>query len=158
MRIISPDNSRIIRAREQSVFAVHGHRTAYLAVATALLALVVSCVSTGAPKLSESSVSRIVDGETTKSEVSSLLGKPEQILILDKESLEHYIARVATIHPADLGFPDGHYEVWTYSRWSHVAGLMLFPSYETAKLCMLIINSDGICLKKLYVEESHMKF
>ncbi len=140
------------------MFAVHGHRTAYLAVATALLALVVSCVSTGAPKLSESSVSRIVDGETTKSEVSSLLGKPEQILILDKESLEHYIARVATIHPADLGFPDGHYEVWTYSRWSHVAGLMLFPSYETAKLCMLIINSDGICLKKLYVEESHMKF
>lgn len=140
------------------MFAVHGHRTAYLAVATALLALVVSCVSTGAPKLSESSVSRIVDGETTKSEVSSLLGKPEQILILDKESLEHYIARVATIHPADLGFPEGHYEVWTYSRWSHVAGLMLFPSYETAKLCMLIINSDGICLKKLYVEESHMKF
>lgn len=140
------------------MFAVHGHRTAYLAVATALLALVVSCVSTGALKLSESSVSRIVDGETTKSEVSSLLGKPEQILILDKESLEHYIARVATIHPADLGFPDGHYEVWTYSRWSHVAGLMLFPSYETAKLCMLIINSDGICLKKLYVEESHMKF
>jgi hypothetical protein len=127
-------------------------------VATALLALVVSCVSTGALKLSESSVSRIVDGETTKSEVSSLLGKPEQILILDKESLEHYIARVATIHPADLGFPEGHYEVWTYSRWSHVAGLMLFPSYETAKLCMLIINSDGICLKKLYVEESHMKF
>jgi len=140
------------------MFAVLGHKTAYLAVATALMALVVSCVSTGAPKLSERSVRRIVDGETTKSEISSLLGKPEQILILDKKSLEHYIARVATIHPADLSFPEGHYEVWTYSRWSHVAGLVLFPSYETAKLCMLIINSDGICLKKLYVEESRVEF
>ena len=140
------------------MFGVLGHKTAYLAVATALMALVVSCVSTGAPKLSESSVRRIVDGETTKSEVSSLLGKPEQILILDSESLEHYITRVATIHQADLSFPEGQYEVWTYSRWSHVASLVLFPSYETAKLCLLIINSDGICLKKLYVEESHMEF
>ena len=145
-------------AREQSMLAVLGHRTVYLAVATALMVLVVSCVSTGAPKLSESSVRRIVDGETTKSEISNLLGKPEQILILDKESLEHYIARVATINPTDLSFPEDQYEVWTYSRWSHVASLVLFPSYETAKRCMLIINSDGICLKKLYVEESHMKF
>jgi hypothetical protein len=140
------------------MFGVLRHKTAYLAVATALMALVVSCVSTGASKLSESSVSRIVDGETTKSEVSSLLGKPEQILMLDKESLEHYVARVATRNPPDLSFPEGHYEVWTYSRWSHTAGLVLFPSYETAKLCMLIINSDGICLKKLYVEESSIEF
>ena len=140
------------------MFGVLGHKTAYLAVATALMALVVSCVSTGAPKLSESSVMRIVDGETTKSEVSSLLGMPEQILILDKESLEHYVARVATRNPLDLNFPEGQYEVWTYGRWSHTAGLVLFPSYETAKLCMLIINSDGICLRKLYVEESSMEF
>lgn len=140
------------------MFGVLRRKTAYLAVATAVMALVVSCVSTGAPKLSESRVRRIVDGETTKSEVSSLLGKPEQILILDKESLEHYVARVATRNPPDLSFPEGHYEVWTYSRWSHFASLVLFPSYETAKLCMLIINSDGICLKKLYVEKSHMEF
>ena len=140
------------------MFGVLGNRTTYLAVATALMALVVSCVSTGAPKLSESNVRRIVDGETTKSEVSSLLGKPEQILILDKKSLEHYIARVATINPTDLSFPEGRYEVWTYSRWSHVASLVLFPSYETAKLCMLIINSDGICLKKVYIEKSRMEF
>jgi hypothetical protein len=140
------------------MFGVLRHKTEYLAVATAIIALVVSCVSTGAPKLSESSARRIAEGETTKSEVSSLLGKPEQILILDKESLEHYIARLATRNPPDLSFPEGHYEVWTYSRWSHIAGLVLFPSYETAKLCMLIINSDGICLKKLYVEESHMEF
>lgn len=144
--------------KERPMFGVLRHKTAYLAVATALIALVVSCVSTGAPKLSESNVRRVIDGESTKSEVSSLLGKPEQILILDKESLEYYIARVAPRNPADLSFPEGHYEVWTYSRWSHYASLVLFPSYETAKLCMLIINSDGICLKKLYVEESHMQF
>jgi hypothetical protein len=140
------------------MFGVLRQKTAYLAVTAALMALAVSCVSTGAPKLSESNVRRIVDGETTKSEVSSLLGKPEQILILDKESLEHYIARVATKNSPDLRFPKGHYEVWTYSKWSHFASLVLFPSYETAKLCMLIINSDGICLMKLYVEENHMEF
>ena len=140
------------------MFGVLGQKTPYLAVATALMVLIMSCVSTGAPKLSEDSVGRIVDGETTKSEVSNLLGEPEQILILDKKSLEHYIARVDTIHSADLRFPEGRYEVWTYSRWSHVSSLVLFPSYETAKLCMLIINSDGICLKKVYVEKSRMEF
>ena len=140
------------------MFGLHRHKTAYLVVATAFMALVLSCVSTGAPKLSEDRVGRIVDGETTKSEVSSLLGEPEQIMILDKKSLEHYIARVTSINPADLSFPEGYYEVWTYSRWSNVASLVLFPSYETAKLCMLIINSDGICLKKVYVEESRMEF
>ena len=140
------------------MFDVLGQKTPYLAVATALMALIMSCVSTGAPKLSEDSVGRIVDGETTKSEVSNLLGEPEQILILDKKSLEHYIARVDTIHSAELSFPEGRYEVWTYSRWSHVASLVLFPSYETAKLCMLIINSDGICLKKVYIEKSRMEF
>ena len=140
------------------MFGVLGHKTAYLAVATALMALVVSCVSTGAPKLSDSNVRRIVDGETTMSEISDLLGEPEQILRLDKKSLEHYIARVTAINPANLNFPEDDYEVWTYSRWSHVASLVLFPSYETAKLCMLIINSDGICLKKVYVEENNMEF
>ena len=79
-------------------------------------------------------------------------------MILDKESLEHYIARVATRNPADVNLPVGRYELWTYSRWSHVASLVLFPSYETATLCMLIINNDGVCLKKLYVEESRMEF
>jgi hypothetical protein len=140
------------------MFGVLRHKTAYLAVATALIALVVSCVSTGAPKLSESSVSRIAEGETTERDISSLLGKPEQILILDKESLEHYIARLATRNPPDPSLIEGHYEVWTYSRWSHISSLVLFTSYETAKLCMLIINSDGICVKKLYVEERHMEF
>jgi hypothetical protein len=140
------------------MFDVLGQKTLYLAVATALMALIMSCVSTGAPKLSEDIVGRIVDGETTKSEVSNLLGEPEQILILDEKSLEHYVTRVDTIHSAELSFPEGRYEVWTYSRWSHVASLVLFPSYETAKLCMLIINSDGICLKKVYVEKSRMEF
>jgi hypothetical protein len=140
------------------MFDVLGQKTLYLAVATALMALIMSCVSTGAPKLSEDIVGRIVDGETTKSEVSNLLGEPEQILILDEKSLEHYVTRVDTIHSAELSFPEGRYEVWAYSRWSHVASLVLFPSYETAKLCMLIINSDGICLKKVYVEKSRMEF
>jgi hypothetical protein len=140
------------------MFGVFSSKTAYLAAAIALMALVPSCVSTGAPKLSEGSVRRIVDGETTKIEVTNLLGKPEQILTLDKESLEHYIARVATRNLAAVSVPEGRYEVWTYSRWNHLASLVLFPSYETATLCMLIINSDGICLKKLYVEESQMEF
>jgi hypothetical protein len=140
------------------MFGVFSSKTAYLAAAIALMALVLSCVSTGAPKLSESGVRRIVDGETTKSEVTNLLGKPEQILTLDKKSLEHYIARVATRNQAAVSVPEGRYEVWTYSRWNHIASLLLFPSYETATLCILVINSDGICLKKVYVEESQMEF
>lgn len=120
--------------------------------------LVTSCVTTGDSKLTAGAVGKIVEGETTKGEIANLLGKPEQMLNLDKESLETYVKRVSVGEPPEISLPEDQYEVWTYSRWNQAAVLVLFPSYEKATACILIISSEGICVKKLYTEESRVAY
>ncbi len=129
-----------------------------LSLAILLVTLVASCVTTGDSKLTTGAVGKIVDGETTKGEIEGLLGKPEQIINLDRESLENYVKRVSAGEPPEINLPEDQYEVWTYSRWNQAAVLVLFPSYEKATVCILIISSDGICVKKLYTEESRVAY
>lgn len=131
---------------------------ANLSLAIFFVTLVVSCVTTGDAKLTEQAAGKIIEGETTRDEIVNLLGKPEQILNLDKESLENYVRRVSVGEPLEINLAEDQYEVWTYSRWNQAAVLVLFPSYEKATSCILIINSDGICVKKLYTEESRVAY
>jgi hypothetical protein len=130
----------------------------YLLLTAVILASVAACVSTGTPKLSKAAVEKVVEGETTKDEIIHLLDKPEQMLKLDKESLENYIRRVSSEKPPDLVFLEGQYEVWTYSKWSSFSGPVFLPGQENAKFCIFIINSDGICLKKLFAKEGRIGF
>lgn len=130
----------------------------HLSLAILFVTLVASCVTTGDSKLTTGAVAKIVGGKTTKGEIEGLLGKPEQIINLDKESLENYVKRVSAGEPPEINLPEDQYEVWTYSRWNQAALLVLFPSYEKATACILIINSDGICVKKLYAEESRVAY
>ena len=129
-----------------------------LTLVTIFVMLVASCVTTGESQLTTGTVGKIVEGETTKGEIEGLLGKPEQIINLDEESLETYLRRVLTAHPPEISLPEDQYELWTYSRWSQAAVLVLFPSYEKATYCILIINSAGICVRKLYTEESRVAY
>ena len=129
-----------------------------LSLAILFVTLVASCVTTGDSKLTTGAVEKIVEGETTKGEIEGLLGKPEQMLNLDKESLETYVKRVSVGEPPEISLPEDQYEVWTYSRWDQAAVLVLFPTYEKATACILIINSEGICVKKLYTEESRLAY
>ncbi len=126
----------------------------YLVVATVLLAFFMSCVSTGAPGLSKEVVDKVVEGQTTKDEIVSLLGNPEQQLRLHKQSLENYIRRVSLERPAEVSFPEDQYEVWTYSRWSHFAAPVFLPGQETATFFIVVIDSNGMCVKKLFAKES----
>ena len=123
-----------------------------------LATLVVSCVVTGDSRLTGEAVAKIVEGESSKAEIAGLLGDPEQTLYLDKESLKSYINRVYSGEPPEVHFPEGQYEVWTYSRWNQAAVLVLFPTYEKATACMLIFNGDDICVKKLYAEKSRLEY
>ena len=77
---------------------------------------------------------------------------------LDKAGLENYLSRVAVSDSPPLGFAEDHYELWIYNSWSHAAGLVLTPSYEEAKVCIIVINSEGVCAEKYYTKESSLKF
>ena len=132
--------------------------TVSLSIAILFLTLLASCVTTGESQLTTGAVGQIVEGQTGKGEIEELLGKPEQIINLDKESLDTYLKRVTAGELAGISLPEDQYEVWTYSRWNQAAVLVLFPSYEKATACFLVINSDGICVKKLYIEESRVAY
>ena len=123
-----------------------------------LICLVTACVSAGSSKVSRTNTDKIMSGKTTKEEVIKVLGEPEQILKLDKEGLETYLKRVALSDspPPELG--EGLYELWIYKGWNHVAGLVLTPSYEEAKMCVIVIDSEGVCVERFYAKESSFRF
>ena len=124
----------------------------------ALICLATSCVSAGSGNLSLKNAEKIVRGKTTKGEIGEVLGEPKQILKLDKEGLENYLSIVAFSDSPPLGLGEDLYEVWTYSRWSHVAGLVLTPSYEEAEFCIIVVDSKGICVERFYAKQSSFKF
>jgi hypothetical protein len=130
----------------------------FLLWSAALIYLVASCVSAGSSKLSENNLQKIINGETSKNIVAEALGEPKKILNLDKEGLENYLSRVGASDSPPHSFAEDQYEVWIYDRWSHTTGLVLTPSYEEAKVGIIVIDSKGICVGRLYVKESSFEF
>jgi hypothetical protein len=124
----------------------------------ALIYVVTSCVSAGSSKLTENNMEKIINGKTTRNEIAEVLGEPEQILNLDREGLEKYLSRIGLINSSKHDFGEDQYEVWIYNRWSHATGLVLTPSYEEAKACIIIIDSQSVCVEKIYAKESSLGF
>jgi len=122
----------------------------------AIMCLVTSCVSAGSSSLSIKNTEKIISGKTTKKEIVEVLGEPEQVLKFDKEGLENYLSRVGVSDSPPLDFAEDHYEVWIYNKWSHAAGLVLTPSYEEAKVYIIVIDSKGVCAEKFYAKESRL--
>ena len=123
-----------------------------------IMLLITSCVSTGSSSLSSKNADKIVSGKTTKNDVVKVLGEPEQMLRLDREALENYLNRVEFGDSPPPHFKEGLYEVWIYNGWNQVSGLVLTPSYEEAKLGIVVIDDRGICIEKFYRKESELRF
>ena len=124
----------------------------------AIMLLITSCVSTGSSSLSSKNADKIISGKTTKNQVVKVLGEPEQMLRLDREALENYLNRVEFGDSPPPHFKEGLYEVWIYNGWNHLSGLVLTPSYEEAKLGIVVIDDRGICIEKFYRKESELRF
>ena len=124
----------------------------------AIMLLITSCVSTGSSSLTSRNADRIISGETTINEVVKVLGEPEQMLKLDKEGLKNYLSRVEFSDSPPPDFGEGLYEVWIYNGWNHLSTLVLTPSYEEAKLAIIVIDDRGICVEKFYRKESESRF
>jgi hypothetical protein len=124
----------------------------------AIMLLITSCVSTGSSSLSSKKADKIISGKTTKNQVAKVLGEPEQMLKLDKEGLQNYLSRVQFSDSSPPDFGEGLYEVWIYNGWTHLSALVLTPSYEKAKLAIIVIDDQGICIEKFYMQETDLRF
>jgi hypothetical protein len=101
---------------------------------------------------------KIINGKTTKKEIVEVLGEPKQILSLDLQGLENYLSRVGVSDSPLHGFAEDQYQLWIYNRWSHMSGLVLSPSYEEARVGIVVINSKSVCVDRLYAKEDNLKF
>ena len=101
----------------------------------------------------------IIEDSSSTVDVVKMMGLPEMSLMLDKTSLNNYINRIKSLRLIKTTFTEDKYEVWTYYKWSYLAvDPLLIPSLESSRISLLIFNSSGICVKKLYNEEAMFKF
>ena len=136
----------------------HTMKIVTFVIALALSAFLAACASTGSSKLSKSTVDEFVEGKTTKDEIATKLGHPEQMMNFDKKGLDDHMYRVFLKRPPENMFPEDKYEVWTYSKWSYVASPIPFTSHETQTNSMFIFNSNGVCVKKFFGEKGKFGF
>jgi len=126
------------------------HRSLLLGLLLALTIFVSSCAiqihPLGSKNLSEDSMEQVVEGVTTKDEIRSLLGVPMQAMILDEVSLADFLNRTFPQRSAGFVFPEGQYEVWTYSKLTK--SLVLGRNIEERSL--IVMSSGEICIAKFY--------
>ena len=121
-----------------------------LGIFLALVAFVTSCSvqlhPLGSKNLSEDSMEQVVEGVTTKDEIRSLLGVPMQAMLLDEMSLADYLNRTFPTRSGGYVFPEGQYEVWTYTKLAK--SLVLGRNIEERSV--IIMNSGEICIAKFF--------
>ena len=134
-------------------------RKKLLLILLVLVSSIISCVSIGSSKLSQTTMKNIIEGSSSTAEVVKIIGSPEVSLTLDRTNLNTYINRIKSLRLIKNTFTEEKYEVWTYYKWSYLAvDPLLIPSLESSRISLLIFNSSGICVKKFYTEEAMFKF
>ena len=100
----------------------------------------------GNADLTQSNLAKVNEGSSTKYELISILGEPDQMVLgHDKYSIE---SQFNTLSPAiTTDIPDGIYEVWRYYIRNRIV-LNLSEEKYSEKLCYFIINKDDIIIKK----------
>ena len=112
--------------------------------------LLSSCVRTlylsGNENLNQSNLARVNEGRSTKYELMSILGEPDQIVVgHDKSSIESLL----NILPPTKSniIPDGEYEVWQYYVRNKLV-LNLNTEKYSETICYFVMNMDNIIIKK----------
>jgi outer membrane protein OmpA-like peptidoglycan-associated protein len=120
------------------------------------LFLLGSCAKTlylsGNENLNQSNLTRVNEGRSTKYELISILGEPDQIVFgHNKSSIE------SLFNTKNNEIPDGTYEVWYYYVRNRIVINLSEESYQE-KTCYFIINANDIIIKKLCNEKKIMNY
>jgi outer membrane protein OmpA-like peptidoglycan-associated protein len=101
----------------------------------------------GNADLTQSNLAKVKEGSSTKYELMSMLGEPDQMVIgHDKYSIQSLLNSLSPAITTDI--PEGTYEVWRYYIRNRIV-LDLSEEKYSEKICYFIINKDDIIIKKL---------
>ncbi|MEJ2236180.1 MAG: OmpA family protein [Syntrophobacterales bacterium] len=106
--------------------------------------------------MNQSNLAKVNEGRSTKYELISILGEPDQIVVgHDKYSIESLLnilsSKIINI------IPNGTYEVWYYYVRNRIV-LNLSEERYSEKICYFIVNSDDIIIKELCNDKTMMNY
>lgn len=118
----------------------------------------VGCSRSGNVLLDQSSVDRIVEGETTREEIKAMLGKADTITTgFRKSSVDNFLRTKFLIEPEESNLAEDDYVIWSY--FYAASGTVpipilggLLPKRPVRRDLTLIINSQRVCVYKVYQE------
>jgi len=118
--------------------------------------LLSSCARTlylsGNENLNQSNLTRVNEGRSTKYELISILGEPDQIVVgHNKSSIERLF------NTKSNNISDGTYEVWYYYVRNRIVINLREERYQE-KICYFIINADDIIIKELCNDKTIMNY
>jgi len=101
----------------------------------------------GNADLTQSNLAKVNEGSSTKYELISILGEPDQIVFgHDKSSIESLLN---TLSPTkNYNIPNDAYEVWRYYIRNRIV-LNISEEKYSEKICYFIINKDDVIIKTL---------
>jgi outer membrane protein OmpA-like peptidoglycan-associated protein len=110
----------------------------------------------GNADLTQSNLAKVNEGRSTKYELISILGEPDQIVFgHDKSSIENLLNNLSPTK--NYIIPDGTYEVWQYYVRNRIV-LNLSEEKYSEKICYFIINTDDVIIKELCNEKMVMNY
>ena len=120
------------------------------------IVLLSSCARTlylsGNENLNQSILTKVNEGRSTKYELISILGEPDQIVFgHDKSSIERLF------NTKSNNISDGTYEVWYYYVRNRIVINLREERYQE-KICYFIINADDIIIKELCNDKTIMNY
>jgi outer membrane protein OmpA-like peptidoglycan-associated protein len=106
----------------------------------------------GNENLNQSNLTRINEGSSTKYELITILGEPDQIVVGHNKSS---IQRLFNTKSNNIS--DGTYEVWYYYVRNRIVINLREERYQE-KTCYFIINADDIIIKELCNDKTITNF
>ena len=106
--------------------------------------------------MTQSNLAKVNEGGSTKYELMSILGEPDQIVVgHDKYSIESLLNTLSPTKTTDI--PDGTYEVWRYYVRNRIV-LNVTEEKYSEKICYFIINNDDVIIKELCNDKIVMNY
>jgi len=123
-----------------------------------LMIVSLGCSRSGNTNLDRQNVDMIVEGRTTGNEILTVLGTPETITTgFRKSAVDKYLRTKFLIEPEQTNLAEDDYEIWSY--WYAASGSVpipilggLLPKRPVDRKLWLIINSQRVCVYKVYEE------
>jgi outer membrane protein OmpA-like peptidoglycan-associated protein len=111
---------------------------------------------TGNQNLNQSNIAQIIEGKSTKYELLSILGEPDEITLGHSKSSITELQYSLPLQEIVI-VPDGEYDVWYYYVRNRIIVNFTKEMYSEIQY-YFVINDADIVVKKIYIDKSAMEY